>query len=329
MLLMDEPFGALDAMTRDLLHDELERLWQATGLTVLFVTHNVREAVRLGDRVVLLSSRPGRVGGGVPRRHRRARGASRHREVADARRRRSPTACARRCAAMAVDARTLDARPAARRASSPASTPSSRSSREPTAVAASGRRSGRSCCADRHRPRWLWQLVVWTRLEAGVRPPGAARVFEPPVSTTRRPPSSGTRSTTLRARRLGLRASPSSSASRSARWSSRSRGSCARPSGSMITGPPDDAVDRVVPARDPAVQAHRGGDHVRRRARRGAVDRQRPHRTASTTSRRSCCGPGACSAPRARRTSATSSCPRRCRASSAASSRAGRSPGAA
>lgn len=61
VLLMDEPFGALDAITRDLLHDEIERVWQETGITVVFVTHNVREGVRLGDRVLVLSSRPGRV----------------------------------------------------------------------------------------------------------------------------------------------------------------------------------------------------------------------------------------------------------------------------
>jgi NitT/TauT family transport system ATP-binding protein len=61
ILLMDEPFGALDAMTRDVLHEELDKVWQTTGVTVVFVTHNVREAARLGDRVVLLSSRPGRV----------------------------------------------------------------------------------------------------------------------------------------------------------------------------------------------------------------------------------------------------------------------------
>ncbi len=61
VLLMDEPFGALDAQTRDLLHDELERIWSETGRTIIFVTHNVREAVRLGERVVLLTFRPGRV----------------------------------------------------------------------------------------------------------------------------------------------------------------------------------------------------------------------------------------------------------------------------
>ena len=63
VLLMDEPFAALDAITRDLLHEELERVWRRTGRTIVFVTHNVREAARLGQRVVLLSSRPGHVAG--------------------------------------------------------------------------------------------------------------------------------------------------------------------------------------------------------------------------------------------------------------------------
>ncbi|HET9918525.1 MAG TPA: ABC transporter ATP-binding protein [Ktedonobacteraceae bacterium] len=61
ILLMDEPFGALDALTRDQLHAELESIWAATHKTVLFVTHNVREAVALGDRVLVFSPRPGRI----------------------------------------------------------------------------------------------------------------------------------------------------------------------------------------------------------------------------------------------------------------------------
>lgn len=61
IVLMDEPLGALDAMTRDHLHDEIEGLAKDQGLTVVFVTHNMREAVRLGDRVILMGSNPGRI----------------------------------------------------------------------------------------------------------------------------------------------------------------------------------------------------------------------------------------------------------------------------
>jgi NitT/TauT family transport system ATP-binding protein len=61
ILLMDEPFGALDALTRDRLHAELESIWASTRKTVVFVTHNVREAVALGDRVLVFSPRPGRI----------------------------------------------------------------------------------------------------------------------------------------------------------------------------------------------------------------------------------------------------------------------------
>jgi NitT/TauT family transport system ATP-binding protein len=61
LLLMDEPFSGLDAITREVLQAELLRVWRATGAAILFVTHDVREAVRLGQRVVLLSSQPGRV----------------------------------------------------------------------------------------------------------------------------------------------------------------------------------------------------------------------------------------------------------------------------
>ena len=57
ILLMDEPFAALDAQTRDMLHEEMERIWQKTRRTIVFVTHNVREAVRLGTRVILMGQR--------------------------------------------------------------------------------------------------------------------------------------------------------------------------------------------------------------------------------------------------------------------------------
>ena len=61
ILLMDEPFAALDAQTRDQLHVEIETIWEQTGKTIIFVTHNVREAVRLGTRVLLMSPKGGRV----------------------------------------------------------------------------------------------------------------------------------------------------------------------------------------------------------------------------------------------------------------------------
>ena len=61
ILLMDEPFAALDAQTREQLQDELLRIWRATGTTVVFITHGIEEAVYLGQRVAVLSSRPGRL----------------------------------------------------------------------------------------------------------------------------------------------------------------------------------------------------------------------------------------------------------------------------
>jgi len=66
ILLMDEPFGALDEITRDRLNEELRRVWKETGLTILFVTHSIHEAAYLGQRVLMLAANPGRVREIVP-----------------------------------------------------------------------------------------------------------------------------------------------------------------------------------------------------------------------------------------------------------------------
>ncbi|TMN21498.1 ABC transporter ATP-binding protein [Lentibacillus cibarius] len=61
LLLMDEPFGALDEQTRHVLQEEVEKIWMDTGKTIVFVTHSIREAIKLSDRIIIMSARPGTI----------------------------------------------------------------------------------------------------------------------------------------------------------------------------------------------------------------------------------------------------------------------------
>ena len=188
ILLMDEPFGALDAMTRDALHDELDTLVRARGLTVLFVTHNVREAARLGDRIVVMSPRPGRVTASFdvpierPAAHRLARGqrARGHRD------RPAPGGGARPCSSL---------NPTHRRRRRPPTRASTTAPPSPTPTVPRRDR------AELGRRIWLatwpkvaaialalllWQIVVWSRVAAGVRAAGTGDGVRPARRADRR-----------------------------------------------------------------------------------------------------------------------------------------------
>ena len=258
---MDEPFGALDAMTRDALHTELETLVQEQGLTVLFVTHNVREAARLGDRIVVLSPRPGRVTAtfdveitpSAPHRFARGQHARRHRH------RTAPGGGARPCSSL------TPTRP--RSPTSPTRRFSTTARRSPIADATRraglGRRVWTADVAEggRRRPR---PLPVAARrvvgLEAGVHPPRSGRAaFDRLGELIADGTVAEAISITMQRAAVGFALALVIGVAR-------------RQRGRVVEDRPlrgrrddhrsaDDALDRLVPARHRAVRALRAGDH--------------------------------------------------------------------
>ena len=163
------------------------------------------------------------------------------------------------------------------------------------------------------------------RLEVGGHPPGSCHRLRDALPGIRHADGSRVADAATRVRRLRPLDHPRNRDRRRRRTHPR----VARGGGIDDHRPPDDAVDRMVPGRDRAVPAQRGRDPLRGRDRRHALDRQRAASRGSTPFRRSCCAPGACSARVAWQRSVTSSSRPRCRRSWPASSRGGRSRGAA
>ena len=286
VLLMDEPFAALDAITRDLLHEELERVWRATGRTIVFVTHNVREAARLGQRVVLLSAAPaGSSGSGASRRP-TAAASSRPRSRRS--RSRSPSSCGRRSAEMphdtALDRRrqpqSAGCRRARRRPPQPRSGPRPPADRSRATLRAAGARFTTSVVPPvRLRAGPARRLAALRRASPSRDPTSCrARSTSSPRSATRGSPA-GCRLAVAHQPRARHRRLPHRDRRRHADRAAAGRGAAAAPRGRADhLGPAGAAVGRVGARRDHLVRPVGCHRVLRHPDGRDPLDRQRPHR---------------------------------------------------